>query len=57
MLVLMRKAGQQVMIGDGNIQVKVLRVNGDDVHIGFQAPTDVKIDREEVYFKKLCKSA
>ena len=53
MLVLSRKAGQQVIIGDGSIQVKVLKVDGDDVSIGFAAPDSVSIDREEIYLKKL----
>lgn len=48
MLVLTRKKGEQVVI-DGGIVVTVLRV-GDDgrVRLGFTAPREVRIFREEV---------
>lgn len=52
MLVLTRKIGQQVLIGNGLIQMKVLRVNNDTISIGFNAPSHIDIDREEVYIKK-----
>jgi carbon storage regulator len=53
MLVLTRKIGQQVLIDNGLIQMKVLRVNDDIISIGFNAPSHIEIDREEVYLKKL----
>lgn len=53
MLVLTRKIGQQVLIGNGLVQMKVLRVNDDIISIGFSAPSHIEIDREEVYLKKL----
>ena len=52
MLVLTRKIGQQVLISNGLIQIKVLRVEGDVISIGFNAPSDIDIDREEVHFRK-----
>lgn len=34
---------------DGRIRVKVIRVEGDVVKIGIDAPADVSIHRQEVY--------
>ena len=47
MLVLTRKIGELVRIGDG-ITVRVLAVRNRQVTLGFVAPSDVKIYREEV---------
>jgi carbon storage regulator len=48
MLVLSRKAGQRIVVGQ-NIVVTVLDVRGDRVKLGFVAPNDVSIHREEVH--------
>ena len=48
MLVLTRKAGESVMIGD-DVVVTVLETRGDVVRIGIQAPRAVQVHREEVY--------
>jgi carbon storage regulator len=47
MLVLSRKVGQEIIIGD-NIRVQVLWVRGNQVRLGFTAPVDVPISREEI---------
>jgi carbon storage regulator len=47
MLVLTRKIGELVRIGDA-ITVRVLAVRNRQVSLGFVAPSDVKIYREEV---------
>ena len=47
-LVLTRKVGQQVMIGD-RIIVKVLRIGARQVDIGVEAPPEVPIAREELH--------
>jgi carbon storage regulator len=47
MLVLTRKAGESILIGD-NIKVRVLEARGSQVRIGIEAPDDVKIFREEI---------
>ena len=57
MLVLTRKIGQQVLIGNGVIQLKVLKIDGGNISIGFNAPDYIDIDREEVYLKKLAQEA
>ena len=46
MLVLSRKAGESVMIGE--IEVKITEVSGDRVKIGIQAPRECKIMRKEL---------
>lgn len=48
MLVLRRKVGETVMIGD-DIQVQILGVEGDQIKLGFLAPKDVQILRQELY--------
>jgi carbon storage regulator len=48
MLVLTRKPGQSIMIGDG-VEVQVLSVAGEKVRLGIKAPRDVTIFRNEVY--------
>jgi carbon storage regulator len=47
MLVLSRKIGEQIIIGD-NVRVTVLRVNGDEVRLGIAAPDDIVVRREEI---------
>jgi carbon storage regulator len=47
MLILTRKIGETVRIGD-NITVKVLALRGGQISLGFTAPNDVRIFREEV---------
>ncbi|NUU31212.1 carbon storage regulator [Arthrobacter sp. C9C5] len=47
MLVLTRKPGEQIMIGDG-IVITVLEGRGDGVRIGIEAPRGVPIQRREV---------
>jgi carbon storage regulator len=48
MLVLSRKRGEVIVIGDG-ITVTVLAVDGDRVKLGIVAPAEVPVHREEVY--------
>ncbi|MEC1178888.1 carbon storage regulator CsrA [Metasolibacillus meyeri] len=48
MLVLSRKTGESIMIGD-QIEVKVLAVEGDQVKLGIVAPKSVKVYRSEVF--------
>ena len=48
MLVLTRKPGQSIIIGDG-IEVSVLSVTGEKVRLGIAADRDVPIYRNEVH--------
>ena len=48
MLVLTRKPGERLMIGD-NIVLTVVEVKGDNIRIGIDAPREVKVYRGEIY--------
>ena len=48
MLVLTRKVGERIHIGDG-IVVTVVRLQSDKVRIGIEAPSQVAVHREEIY--------
>jgi carbon storage regulator len=50
MLVLSIKV-QEVIVIDGRIRIKVVRVDGETVKIGIEAPSDVPVHREEVYLE------
>jgi len=50
MLVLSRKTNESIMI-DHNIKVVVLEIQGNKVRLGFEAPQDVPIHREELQAK------
>ena len=50
MLVLTRKVGQRVMIGD-EITVAVIGNEKGEVRLGIIAPKDVAVHREEVYWQ------
>jgi len=47
MLVLSRKRDQKIIINN-NIVITVIEIRGDKVRLGFEAPQDVKILREEL---------
>lgn len=47
MLVLSRKIGERVLIGQ-DIYVKVIEIRGDRVKLGFEAPDEVPVHREEL---------
>ena len=48
MLVLSRKRGEGIVIGD-NVTVTILDVQGERVKLGFAAPAEVPIHREEIH--------
>lgn len=47
MLVLSRKVGQELVIGD-NVRIIIQRVSGNRVAVGIEAPNDVHIVRGEL---------
>ena len=47
MLVLTRKLGEEILIGD-NIRITVARINGNRVALGIDAPDSVRIVRAEL---------
>jgi carbon storage regulator len=50
MLVLTRRPGEQIVIGNG-IRLTVVSVGPGRVKLGIEAPADVRIDRQEVHAK------
>lgn len=50
MLVLTRKIGEKVMIGN-DVTVTILGLFGNHVRLGINAPKTVDIHREEIYVK------
>lgn len=50
MLVLIRRVGEILMIGD-DVSVKVLGIRGDQVKIGIDAPREIQVHRDEIYWR------
>ena len=48
MLILSRKIGESIVI-DGRIHVKIVRLDGDTIKLGIDAPMEVPVHRQEVY--------
>lgn len=51
MLVLSRKEKERIRLGD-SIVVTVVRVGGDRVRLGIEAPSDVLVLRDELHANK-----
>lgn len=47
MLVLSRKVGERILIGD-NVSVTVVRITGGGVRLGVEAPPDMAVIRQEL---------
>jgi carbon storage regulator len=47
MLVLSRKCNETIVIGD-SIRIKVVGISGNQVRLGIEAPSDVRVMREEL---------
>ena len=48
MLILTRKSNQSIVI-DNHIVVKVIRIHGNQVQLGIEAPPRIKVYRQEIY--------
>jgi carbon storage regulator len=48
MLILSRRPGESIII-DGRITVKIMRLEGDVVKVGIEAPLQVPVHRQEVH--------
>jgi carbon storage regulator len=49
MLVLSRKLGERIMVPQCGMSVTVVAIEGNVVRLGFNAPTEVGVYREEVW--------
>jgi carbon storage regulator len=47
MLVLSRKPGERIMIGD-DVKITIVRIGPNTVRVGIEAPRDMNIVREEL---------
>jgi carbon storage regulator len=54
MLVLSRKIGERILVPDCELAVTVLAVEGKTVRLGFSAPAEVDVYREEVW-QQVCR--
>lgn len=50
MLVLSRKLGESVRVGDA-IRITLVRIDGQSIRIGIEAPEEVGIKRQEIAFE------
>jgi carbon storage regulator len=50
MLVLTRRIEESIIIGE-NIKVTIVAINGNSIRLGIEAPRDIEIVREELYYK------
>ena len=48
MLILMRRTEESIVIGN-NIEIKVLKIQGNQVHLGINAPREVTVYRHEIW--------
>ena len=48
MLVLTRKTGTEIMVGD-DIVITILGIQGDRVRVGVSAPRNIPVNRGEIY--------
>jgi carbon storage regulator len=55
MLVLSRKLGEKIIIGD-NILITVVKIDRNQIRIGIEAPNDIPVYREEIAPQRTAKS-
>jgi carbon storage regulator len=51
MLVLSRKPGESLMVGD-DLEVVILEIRGNRIKIGFKGPPHIQVLRGEVYRRR-----
>ncbi len=52
MLVLTRRIGEEIVIA-GNVRLRVLSIDRNQVRIGVVAPSSIPVDRHEVHDRRL----
>ena len=50
MLILTRRPGESLYLGD-TVKIKILSVQGKQIKLGLEVPSDMTVYREEVYLK------
>ena len=50
MLILSRKVGEAIIVNE-KIAIRLLEIKGGQIKLGFDAPSDVTIHREEIFLK------
>lgn len=50
MLILTRRIGETIIIGDG-VHITILGIKGNQVRVGINAPQNLPVHREEIYYK------
>ena len=48
MLIITRRAGERIMIGD-DVVIEIMEIVGNSVRVGISAPRSVPVYREEIY--------
>jgi carbon storage regulator len=51
MLVLSRRVGEEIVIA-GDIRLTILAIKGNQICLGFTAPSSVRVDRQEVHAQR-----
>ena len=49
MLILTRKPKQKIVIADGEIEITILGIKGNQIRLGIEAPDYIEVHREEVF--------
>ena len=52
MLILARHQGERIVIDGGRIIIDVVAILPDKVRLGFTAPPDCRVDREEIHDRR-----
>lgn len=51
MLILTRRVGEGIVLGDNEINFTILSIQGNQVRLGFNAPKHIPINRDEIYLR------
>ena len=51
MLVLSRKAGEEIVVNDGDITISVLGITGKKVRLGVSASSGIPVHRKEIHHR------
>ena len=52
MLILTRRIGETIVIGNNIVRVGICDIRGNQVRLSINAPKEVPVDREEIYLRK-----